>query len=106
MESDEARIVPKTQIGWWALCVSAVAVASWIALPVITVVFRDTYPITDTWVMPAIGTSLTDAAAILGVLAIWRWRERSGLNIVAAVLTVPAAVLFTFFVVGEAIGGV
>jgi hypothetical protein len=105
MTNGRAGMLPKTPIGWWALGVAVVAVASWVVLPVTTVTFRDTYPITDTWVMPAIGTTLTDAAAILGVLAIWRRREQSALNVGAAVVTVLAGAFFTFMVVGEAIGG-
>jgi hypothetical protein len=99
-------IVPSTPVGWWALGLGAVAIASWVALPLITINFRDTYPITDTWVMPAIGVVLTDLAAVFDVLCIWPWRERSVLNIAAVVITIPAALFFTFIVVGEGISGV
>ncbi|MBN1366581.1 MAG: hypothetical protein JW967_01470 [Dehalococcoidales bacterium] len=58
-------------------------------LPVITAVFREKYPITDTWAMPAIGTGLVFIAAVINVLCLWWWRERSVLNIVLTVLTVP-----------------
>ena len=98
-------VLPKTAIGWWALGASAVGMASWVVLPVITAVFRDVYPITDTWVMPAIGTALIDVAAIMNVLVIWRWRERSVLNIVTTALTVLLALFFTLFVVGEGLSG-
>ena len=98
-------ILPSTAIGWWALGVSAAGMASWVVLPVITTTFRDVYPITDTWVMPATGVALIDAAAILNVLALWRWRERSLPNIVAAILAIPMALFFTFMVVGEGLAG-
>ena len=94
-----------TTFGRWTLGFSVVAVASWIVLPVVTTLFRDTYPVTDTWVMPAIGTVLVDIAAILSVWCIWRVRERSVLNIVAAVLMIPMALFFTLMVVGEGLGG-
>jgi uncharacterized membrane protein len=55
--------------------------------------------------MPAIGTVLIDLAAVFNLLCVWRWRERSVLNIVAAVLVIPMALLFTFIVVGESLGG-
>jgi hypothetical protein len=99
-------IVPRTAVGWWALGLTAVGIASWIALPLITINFRDTYPVTDTWVMPAIGVVLTDLAAVLDLLCVWPWRERSVLNIVATVLMIPAGLFFTFIVVGEGISGV
>ena len=99
-------VLPKTALGWWALGASVVGIASWVVLPAIHAVFRDVYPITNTWVMPAIGTALIDVAAILNVLVIiWRWRELSVLNIVAAVLVIPMALLFTIIVVGECISG-
>jgi hypothetical protein len=98
-------VLPGTTIGWWALVLSVIGGASWLVLPVITMTFRDTYPVTDTWVMPAIGTVLIDSAAVLNVLCVWRWRERSVMNIVAAALTVPTALLFTLIVVGESLGG-
>ncbi len=98
-------VLPKTALGWWALGASVVGIASWVVLPAIHAVFRDVYPITNTWVMPAIGTALLDAAAILNVLVIWRRREQSVLNIVAPVLVILMALLFTFIVVGESISG-
>jgi hypothetical protein len=76
------------------------------SLPIITITFRDKYPVTDTWVMPAIGTVLIDLAAVFNVLCVWPWRERSVLNIIAAALTVPSALFFTFMVVGESLAGV
>lgn len=71
----------------------------------ITMAFRETYPVTDTWVMPVIGTTLIDLAAVCNLLCIWRWRERSVLNIAAAVLVIPAALFFTLMVVGESFSG-
>jgi len=102
----KTAITPRTAIGWWALGLTVVGAASWIILPMITVNFRETYPITDTWVMPAIGTVLTDIAAVVNVLAVWRWRERSVLNIIATILTVAIALFVTLMVVGEGISGV
>lgn len=92
-------------MGWWALGLAVIGIASWVVLPVITTIYRETYPITDTWIMPAIGTFPIDAAAVLSVLCVWRWRERSILNIIAAVLTVLMALFFTLMVVGESLGG-
>jgi hypothetical protein len=96
---------PNIGISWWTLVASAVGIASWLILPVITMKLRDIYPITNTWVMPAIGTFLIDVAAILNIIVIWRCKERSILNIIAAILVIPMALFFTFFVVGEGLGG-
>jgi hypothetical protein len=99
-------ILPKTKAGRWALIFTAIVIVVCLLLPVITVTLRDNYPITDTWVMPAIGTILIDLAAVFNVLCVWPWRERSALNIAATVLTVTSALFFTFMVVGEGIAGV
>jgi hypothetical protein len=99
-------ILPKTRFGWWALILTVIVLAVCAALPIITINFRDKYPITDTWVMPVIGTVLIDIAAVFNILCIWRWRERSVLNIVTAVLTIPTALFFTFMVIGEGLAGV
>jgi hypothetical protein len=99
-------ILPKTKAGRWALILTVIVIAACAALPIITINFRDRYPITDTWVMPAIGVVLIDFAAAFNVLCVWPWRERSVLNIVAAVLTIPPALFSTFMVVGEGIAGV
>jgi uncharacterized membrane protein len=104
--SPPRRLLPKMAISWWALLASAVGIASWVVLPVITSVYRHTYPITDTWVMPAIGTVLIDVAAILNGLVIWRCGERSLSNIGAAVVVILMALLFTLMVVGESLAGV
>lgn len=99
------RTRPRTAIGWWAIVLSVIGLASWVILPLITTIFGETYPVTDSWVMPAIGTVLIDAAAVLNVLCIWPFRERSVLNIIALCVTVPLALLFTLFVVGEGLSG-
>jgi hypothetical protein len=96
---------PRTAIGWWAIALSVIGLASWVILPMITTIFGDTYPAADSVVMPAIGTVLIDAAAVLNVVCVWPCRERSVLNIIALGLTVPTALLFTLFVVGEGLGG-
>ena len=92
---------PSTRLGWWTVAMAAVAVASFAGFPLITMAYRDAYPIVDTWVMPTALTVLVDAAAILSVLAVWHGRERSILNILTLVLTVPAALFTTMMVIGE-----
>lgn len=100
------RLTPGRAIGWWTFGLSVLGLAAWVILPMITMAYRETYPVTDTWLMPVLGLVLTDVAAVFNVLCIWRWKERSVLNIVAAVLTIPAALLVTLIVVGEGLAGV
>lgn len=99
------RVIPSTAVGWWALGLSALGLGAWIVLPMITMTFRTRYPITDTWVMPAIGLALTDLAAVVSALCVWRRRERSVLNVVAIILIIPAALFVTLVVVGEGLAG-
>ncbi len=101
-----ARVLPETAAGWWALGLTALGAVSWVVLPIITINFREKYPVTDTWLMPAIGTVLIDIAAIFNLLCVFLWRERSVLNIVSAVLTVVVALLITLIVIGEGLSGV
>lgn len=97
---------PQTTLGVWALVFAALAIVSWFLLPLITVTYRDIYPVTDTWVMPAILTMLTDTAAVLSIWAVWRKHERAILSLLALGLMVPAALFTTFMVVGEGLAGV
>lgn len=92
--------VPRRSSGWWVLGLSVLSLAAWIVLPMIAVLFRDTYPITDTWVMTATGAVLLDLAAVLNLLCIWRWKERSILNVIVAVFTIPVALFATVMLVG------
>jgi hypothetical protein len=84
---------------------TVVALASWVVLPMITVAFRDTVPVTDTAVMPAIGLVLTLVAAVLNVMALWRTRDRATSLVIAAVLTVPLALFAALVLVGEGLSG-
>ncbi len=101
----KARVLTRTKFGWGALIMAAVGMGAWVILPLITTIFHKKYPITDTWVMPAIGTVIIDIAAVLNLICIWPRRERSILNVVAAVLVIANAVFITFIVVGEILGG-
>lgn len=102
----KVRVLPVTKAGWWALGLSVLGVISWVILPMITMVFREKYPVTNSYVMPLIGTVLIDIAAVFNILCLWHWRERSALNIALAVLVIPVAVFFTIIVVGEGIAGI
>ena len=75
------------------------------ALPIVTSLFREPYPVTDTCVMPVIGLALTAIAAVVNVVVVWRGGQRSGVSVVAAALTVAATLFLGFFVIGEGLGG-
>jgi hypothetical protein len=96
---------PTARRGWLALAAAAAGLGSWIVLPIITTLFADIFPVTDTVVMPVIGLVLVLMAAIVNVLTLWLGRQRSVWNIVATVLTVAATLFFGVFVIGEGLGG-
>jgi len=95
---------PRSTLGWIAIVFGLVALASWVVFPLLTMAYRERYPVVDTWIMPAIATTLVDAAAILSLVTVWLRRERSVLSIVTLVVTMLAGLFFTFMVVGETIG--
>lgn len=98
------RIWPRAALSWTGIALGIVALASWVVFPFITIAYRATYPVVDTWVMPAIATTLVDGAAILNMLVVSLRRERSMLNIAMVVITTLAGLFFTLLVVGEAVG--
>jgi hypothetical protein len=98
------RIRPQSAQGWIAIGLGLVALCSWVIFPMVTIAYRETYPVVDTWVMPAIATTLVDVAAVLSVATVWLRRERSILSIVILVITSLAGLFFTVLVLGEAIG--
>jgi MFS family permease len=66
---------PTARSGWLALGAALVGLGSWIVLPVITTLFRDEYPVTDTAAMPVVGVVLVTLAAIINVLTVWLGRH-------------------------------
>jgi hypothetical protein len=95
----------RSALGWLAIVLALVALTSWIVFPVLTMTYRETYPVADTWAIPAIATALVDMAAILSLVSVWLRHERSVLSIMMLVVTMLAGLFFTFLVVGEAIDG-
>jgi len=83
-------ITPAIKIGWWAIVLAAIAVVSWTALPVIGVlVFGEQ----NSGAFMVAAMVLAVAAAVFNVLSVSVWKQRSVLNIVAVILTVPSAVI-------------
>jgi len=96
---------PSTGLGKIALTVSLIAIASLVVFPLITTVFADTFPVVDTWIMPAIQVVIIDGAAVLGALAVWLAHERSPVTLALLVVTTMIGLFWTFMVVGETLGG-
>lgn len=103
--SARTGLLPNGRAGWSALIITAVGLGSWLVLPIVTTVFRERYPVTDTVLMPIIGVALTLVAALVNVLVVWRARERSVLNILAMVFTLAAGAFFGVFLIGEGLAG-
>lgn len=94
--STPASTGPSRPIGWWAIGMSAAGMlVAFGVLPAITGLLAETYPVTNTWVMPAIGMVFLDLAVALNVLCLGPLKERSALNIVAAVVTILPALFLT-----------
>lgn len=96
---------PASRRGWAAVAASLIGLGSWFVLPILTMTLRETFPITDTWVMPAVGLVLVLVAAVVDVLCLFVWRQRSVALWLLAALTVPFAVFATLMVVGEGLAG-
>ncbi len=97
---------PQSPAGRRPLWYSLAAMSVWVILPIITMTFRETFPITDTWVMPVIGVIAMSAAGIYNLIAVTRDKHRSVVNIVFCCITVGFALFALTFVVGEGLAGV
>jgi hypothetical protein len=82
--------LPTSRIGWSALWLALAAGTLWLLLPVFGVlVFGEQ----KSGGFMAASMLLAVLAAIFNLLAVSVWKQRSVLNIVAVVLTVPNAVI-------------
>lgn len=87
---------------WWAI----VAFLTWLVLPLITTLFRESAPITDTWVMPFIGVLVVTIAAIINLVTYVFLRQRSVANVITLSVTVCFTVFSATFLIGEGLAGV
>jgi hypothetical protein len=98
--------MPDRPIGWIGVVAAVIGLgATWVVLPLITTFFGETFPITDTVLMPIIGIVLTAVAAVLNVIALWPARQRNVLTLIATILTVMVTLVFGVFVIGEGLAG-
>lgn len=100
-EHGKRPILPSTSLGWWGVGVSLLGFTMFLfILPTITMMFRETYPITDSWVMPTGGAAVLLLGVALGIAAL-RSQERS--RLVIGVLFVTA--VFSLIALATLIGG-
>lgn len=97
-------LLPTAPSGWIAFAAAGSEWGPGSCFSIVTSLFADEYPVTDTIVMPIIGLVLTVMAAVDNVLVLWLARQRSLANILANVLTVSATLFLGFFVIGEGLG--
>jgi hypothetical protein len=89
----QLHVWPQSALGWWAIALTALIFpAAWVlmthAIP---------WPVLDTWVAPVSMTVLIDMAAVVGLVAVLRVKERAVLVFVALLIAVPLALFATVF---------
>lgn len=99
-------MTPTDRSGKVSIWLSAIGFSSWLILPMITTFFRESAPITDTWVMPFIGVVLMLIAAVANFITFVFLRQRSVLNVVFFSVTTVFAIFVTVMLVGEGLAGV
>jgi len=105
MLKQRAALWPQTSAGRAALLLAVAALASLFLFPVLTVTLRSTFPVVDTWLMPAILAVLIAIAALCSVIAVWRQRERSTISIIVLGLTTLGTLVAVLVLVGGALTG-
>jgi hypothetical protein len=104
--AQQRTVWPHEKPGKVALWFAAGAFTLWVILPMITGAFRETFPITDTWVMPFIGVLGVAIAAAVNLFTYVFNRQRSVMNLIALSLTVSFTVFSATFLIGEGLAGV
>ena len=97
---------PHQKSGKVALWFAFGAFLLWVILPMITGAFRETYPVTDTWVMPFIGVIGVAIAAAVNLFTYVVKRQRSAINLTAMSITVCFTFFYAVFLIGEGLAGV
>ena len=97
---------PREKPGKTALWFAFAAFLLWVVLPLITTIFHETVPVTDTWIMPFIGVVGVAFAAVVNLFTYVFNRQRSVTNLIAMSLTVAFTVFTATFLIGEGLAGV
>lgn len=97
---------PKERSGKFSLLIGVLAFGIGFLLPVITGIFGETYPITDSWVMPTIGVAAMIIAAVSNIFTYTFMRQRSVANLIMLSITVFWACFTATFLIGEGLAGI
>lgn len=97
---------PQERSGKFSLLIGVIAFGIGFLLPVITGIFGETYPVTDSWVMPTIGVAVMLVAAATNIITYTFMRQRSVANLVMLSITVFWACFTATFLIGEGPAGV
>lgn len=100
MMSSTHRWLPRTKSGFVAIGLSIMALSLWVLLPMVTVRYRDIYPITDSWVMPTVGGVVSIAVAVFNLYEVWWHKQRAWLNIIVTVILGCVAIIALMVLVG------
>ncbi|MEY3990108.1 MAG: hypothetical protein RI985_1189 [Chloroflexota bacterium] len=92
--------LPHTTSGFVAIGLSIMALLLWVLLPMVTVRYRDIYPITDSWVMPTFGGVVSIAVALFNIYEVWWHKQRAWLNIIVTVILGCVAIIALMVLVG------
>jgi predicted branched-subunit amino acid permease len=87
-------MLPESRLGWWAVGLSAASVVSWTLLPLVGALLGEGLSnpnISSASMIVAMAPALV--AAGFNMWSISFGKQRSTLNIVAAILTVPTALI-------------
>jgi hypothetical protein len=96
------RWLPTTGLGWWSLVLTVVFFPVLGAMMFLARSFAGT--VLDTWVVPVLFLVWIDTAAMLGLLAVLRGRERALLPLISTAVASAVGLFATMMVVGEALG--
>ena len=96
--------LPQDKLGWSAIIVAGVSAVSWVLLPVLgALIGGDRYPMVSSATMVT-AMAIAIGAAVFNLLCVSIWKQRSVLNLLAAALTVPTAVIILAEAVSIVVG--
>jgi hypothetical protein len=102
--SNTRPLFPQTRFGKIATVLGAVAASLWFVLPMVTMSYREIYPITDSWVMPVASSVVTLIAAVVNGYVIVVHKERAWVNLgMTLVLSLIALVAVTVMIGGRVV---
>jgi hypothetical protein len=96
--------LPQTRAGVWVVLAGLMGLSLWFVLPMVTMSYREIYPITDSWVMPVTSSVVTLIAAVVNGYVIVVHKERAWVNLgMTLVLSLIALVAVTMMIGGRVV---